>query len=259
MGLLFEVVAKKNARTFSEHVNVEKFNPYHGKDGRFTSAGAAASFTYAPGKSKAHDNAIKNEAERYARPAAAAVVKAATEAEPELTKTMQGLADKYGAEMVGLEFAVKSEDSLTRKVSAEVLATGGDPETIAKGKYDVNRYTMQGDEKNLASIANGTIGELRSQGYKVVELKNTLANEEAEYRGINMKLQDPNGVKIELQFHTAKSLEVKEINHKLYEEQREVTTSKARREELGKMMKANAKSIPTPDDIASVANVKWNE
>lgn len=29
---------------------MEKFNPYHGKDGRFTSANGAASFTYAPGK-----------------------------------------------------------------------------------------------------------------------------------------------------------------------------------------------------------------
>ena len=40
---------------------VEKFNPYHGSDGRFTSAGGAASFTYKPGASKAHDNAIARE------------------------------------------------------------------------------------------------------------------------------------------------------------------------------------------------------
>lgn len=44
---------------------VEKFNPYHGSDGRFTSAGAATSFTYAPGKSKAHDLAIAREKARF--------------------------------------------------------------------------------------------------------------------------------------------------------------------------------------------------
>ena len=53
------------AKTFSE---LMKFNPYHGKDGRFVSGsgGNYASFTYAPGKSKAHDNAIAREKERQA-------------------------------------------------------------------------------------------------------------------------------------------------------------------------------------------------
>ena len=39
-------------------VEFEKFNPYHDAKGRFASANGAKTFTYAPGKSKAHDNAI---------------------------------------------------------------------------------------------------------------------------------------------------------------------------------------------------------
>lgn len=50
-------------KTFEE---IMKFNPYHGKDGRFTSANGATSFTYAPGKSKAHDMAIAREKKRVA-------------------------------------------------------------------------------------------------------------------------------------------------------------------------------------------------
>lgn len=46
---------------------IAKFNPYHGKDGRFTSANGATSFTYSPGKSKAHDAAIEREKERAAQ------------------------------------------------------------------------------------------------------------------------------------------------------------------------------------------------
>ena len=46
---------------------LQKFNPYHGPDGRFTTSGAATSFTYSPGRSKAHDNAIAREKERMAR------------------------------------------------------------------------------------------------------------------------------------------------------------------------------------------------
>lgn len=45
---------------------VEKFNPYHDAKGRFASANGYASFTYAPGKSKAHDLAIAREKERQA-------------------------------------------------------------------------------------------------------------------------------------------------------------------------------------------------
>lgn len=51
------------AKSFSEII---KFNPYHDRLGRFASAGSATSFTYSPGKSKAHDNAIAREKERVA-------------------------------------------------------------------------------------------------------------------------------------------------------------------------------------------------
>ena len=50
------------AKTFDE---ILKFNPYHDSRGRFTTANSATQFTYAPGKSKAHDNAIAREKERH--------------------------------------------------------------------------------------------------------------------------------------------------------------------------------------------------
>ena len=55
--------SSKIAKTFDE---ILKFNPYHDSKGRFASADSATSFTYAPGKSKAHDNAIAREKERHA-------------------------------------------------------------------------------------------------------------------------------------------------------------------------------------------------
>ena len=53
----------KVAQTFDE---VLKFNPYHDSKGRFASSDSASSFTYAPGKSKAHDKAIEREKETAA-------------------------------------------------------------------------------------------------------------------------------------------------------------------------------------------------
>lgn len=46
------------ASSFSEII---KFNPYHDRLGRFSSAGSAASFTYKPGASTAHSKAIERE------------------------------------------------------------------------------------------------------------------------------------------------------------------------------------------------------
>ena len=54
---------EKTAKSFEE---LMKFNPYHDRLGRFSTAGGATSFTYAPGKSKAHDLAIAREKERAA-------------------------------------------------------------------------------------------------------------------------------------------------------------------------------------------------
>lgn len=54
---------KTVAKTFDE---ILKFNPYHCHTGRFTEPSGAHSFTYAPGKSKAHDLAIEREKQRQA-------------------------------------------------------------------------------------------------------------------------------------------------------------------------------------------------
>lgn len=53
-------------KRFDVICEVNKFNPYHDAKGRFASADSATLFTYAPGKSKAHDIAIQREKERHA-------------------------------------------------------------------------------------------------------------------------------------------------------------------------------------------------
>lgn len=60
------VEVNKSKQRYDDLVEVEKFNPYHDSRGRFSTSDGAASFTYAPGKSKAHDNAIAREKERHA-------------------------------------------------------------------------------------------------------------------------------------------------------------------------------------------------
>lgn len=74
-----------------------KFNPHHDAKGRFSSADGAVSFTYAPGKSKAHDNAIarakeKDEEEKkkqLAASTAASKLKPQTKPQPQKATTQR--------------------------------------------------------------------------------------------------------------------------------------------------------------------------
>lgn len=54
----FDTIVEVEKGDIYHIVEIEKFNPYHDSKGRFASAQGATSFTYSPGKSKAHDNAI---------------------------------------------------------------------------------------------------------------------------------------------------------------------------------------------------------
>jgi hypothetical protein len=53
-------------KVLNEVEDLDKFNPYHDSLGRFATGGGAASFTWKPGASTAHDNAIAREKERNA-------------------------------------------------------------------------------------------------------------------------------------------------------------------------------------------------
>lgn len=88
-------IEKNDPNRFEKIIEIEKFNPYHGKDGRFTTAGAATSFTYKPGQGKMYDNAIAREKERIA---------AIENKQKEKPKTVEEAQD-YAVKNLGFEFA----------------------------------------------------------------------------------------------------------------------------------------------------------
>ena len=57
---------------------------------------------------------------------------------------------------------------------------------------------------------------LKQKGYATIKVKNSW-EDNSPYKGINTILKKDD-LYFEMQYHTKKSLEVKEINHKLYEE-----------------------------------------
>lgn len=233
---------------------VEKYNPYHDpKTGRFTSAGGAGSF-YIGSEGKGQQTAIANEKANHdaeVKAVAGAKIEEATKAEPGITKNLTAIAEKNGATMVGLEYRLKTAESLERKVKTECKDKALTPEQAIKKMYDVNRYTMQAEEATFTETIKNTFTTLEGEGYTVERVKNTFQRDK-EYVAVNCVLSDKNGTRFELQFHTKKSLEVKEVNHKLYEEQRTDSTSQARKNELGRIMAENTNSIPIPSGIETI-------
>lgn len=217
---------------------VHKYNHNHDARGRFCSGpggGGAAAGSASTAESEAKS-----------------LVSKAKKREPKLTAMLKSCAEDAGGEMVGLEYAVKGEGSLTRKIKTEMAEKGVTAKEAAASMKDVNRYTMQLTEDNFAAGYKNTMDTLRKSGCEVTRVKNTLKNPNAEYRGVNTNIKNPDGSVWELQFHTAKSLEVKEVNHKLYEKQRLDTTPAAEKAELGRQMAKNAASIPTPKGIETI-------
>jgi hypothetical protein len=139
--------------------------------------------------------------------------------EPETTKVLTDIVKaNKGVKMEGLPFRIKSSKSMLRKMRKEL---NDNPkwllsELAEENVNDILRYTMLADEKKYTSITSNTLQILKDQGHEVLLVKNYWGK--PGYKGINTVLRNPQGTKYELQFHTPKSITVKEkISHPLYE------------------------------------------
>jgi len=168
--------------------------------------------------------------------------------EPALTQNMKDLADKHGTKLEGLNYRLKTQESLTRKIAADAKADTISPAEAARNISDANRYTMVTDPANYRASAEAVERDLKAQGYDV-RVKNYW-QEGSNYKGINMALTDQSGNKIELQFHTAESLAMKETtNHPLYEDYRKMDTGTSEAKALNAQMVANSATLSTPPGL----------
>lgn len=214
-----------------------------------------------PGKhnQKSHGGGRKGVAGKLSGLSAAAVAKdvhaKAVAAEPAITKDMQDLATANGGELVNLDFRLKTQDSLKRKIADKARDEfGGDHKAAGADIGDSVRYTMQLDEQNYASAAKATIDSLNEQGYST-NVKNYW-QEGNVYKGINVTTTAPNGQIFELQFHTKDSFNLKEnVNHPLYEIYRLPTTPAAQKYDLALQMSNNWKSVALPANLDLLATV----
>lgn len=173
-----------------------------------------------------------------------------------ITKDLQSIIDKTNGRLAGLDYRIKSTDSLVRKLIDKSEAKSISVDEYASKITDILRYTNVSTTKNFTGDYYSIIDNLIKKSYNIVEVTNTLGDINASYRGINCLVSDKDGYIFELQFHTEESLNIKEVNHKLYEELRLKTTNKARQLELYKEMQKKSTEIPMPPDITKIKNKK---
>lgn len=131
------------AKRYDCIVEVEKFNPYHDARGRFTTSGSATSFTYKPGKSKAHDNAIAREKKREQDK------KVSYERIPYSVQMGQGTKEEKK----------KKTETITRFMNeakvGNVYSTGSSVGSSGGSKFEIVHYNRSPNKMGIRSVGTG--------------------------------------------------------------------------------------------------------
>ncbi|MDG6808445.1 minor capsid protein [Glaesserella parasuis] len=182
----------------------------------------------------------------------------AIDVEPEITEKITEIISSVGAKTAGLEYRLKSLESLKRKVETEVLAGISEKQAINSVK-DVIRYTAILDVNNFVLQYDKIQSALEKQGYFTVVVKNTW-KDSAVYKGVNTfvtTLIKKDNVVFELQYHTQQSFDWKNgVLHNLYEQFRDPATPQDERKKLYEKMQILSSKLTVPKDIQKVKGVK---
>ena len=169
----------------------------------------------------------------------------------EITKFLVNFAKTNGAVLSGLEYRVKSPKSLYNKLYQRVEKSFFD--SIA----DIIRYTVILDPKNYAEQIHAVVNSLYEKGWKIYSLKNYWVNDNFPYNGVNAKFKNPRNYRIEIQFHTQESFNVKmsKEDHDLYEQRRVLEPGC---DEYNRILQLQLKlysDMEYPENIASLDNI----
>lgn len=142
--------------------------------------------------------------------------------ERQITHDLLELSSQTGARMDGLQYRLKTEESLARKLFSEYEANVGTNVQIINSKIgDAVRYTYVLPQNTYVDGMKTIVEALRAKGYKPYDSKFKNYWNTDTYRGINSNFISPDGQLFEVQFHTAGSLQVKmEKSHVIYEKLR---------------------------------------
>lgn len=196
------------------------------------------------------------------------LVAAAEDADAIVTKQVKNLADDVGAKFpdapIGpggsgpivdegsLHWRLKEVDSTQVKIQKYARDRNLTFTEAADQISDSLRYTYIVDEDDYIKAVQEVMERFAELGYKNNKFDPAWLLR-PDYKGLNINLVSPQGVRMEMQFHTARSFEVKNgINHDLYKKFELLTKSKQAGKEgqaLQAEMLANSQAVPVPKNI----------
>ena len=214
-----------------------------------------------PNKShhKPRPNVTRAEIEAEARKAAKKLIAKANAERTAVQSDLSNLAGQHNGKMVGLEYAIKGEDSLTRKIADrtnyKAINKVGLQKAIniqVKKMNDVLRFTMTLPPSSYVNSFNQIKTTLNGKGYTFKKLWNAWVKSDGSYKGINSTFTTKNKFDFELQFHTDQSFAAKQKTHHDYEKFRLPTTPESEKAMLIDRMKKAYDDVTIPQNIEDI-------
>lgn len=187
--------------------------------------------------------------------------------EPRVTAFMKSYTGK-DVRLSGLEHSIKSETSLSRKLLLLAHTKNVTIDQAALKVEDVLRYTFVCQDTSFVKTTKSVLKTLTEEkGYKVKAFSNSfgtkayhygdetyLGVDPSGYKGINVALVSPEGINLEVQFHSEKSYAIQLRTHGLYEIIRsEKTTPEEKAKAVAARKQINAEFHPD----RSFAKIKY--
>ncbi|EHL11098.1 hypothetical protein HMPREF9629_00635 [Peptoanaerobacter stomatis] len=180
--------------------------------------------------------------------------------EPNITSTLKYISSITNGKMEGLDFRLKSVDSLSRKITMDAKEKGVTLKEASKEIKDILRYTIVYNENEFTNSYFNAIENLKDKGYNVVRIKNSFKDNQV-YKGLNTLIKDKDGNIFELQFHTPMSIDIKEGGlHELYEKQRllDIRVDREKYNKLKMEMIKLSDKIKNPLNVEKIKDVILN-
>lgn len=148
--------------------------------------------------------------------------------ESRITSDISDVARIANGRAAGLQYRLKEAPSLSRKVAEDMVEKNYLAQEAVDNINDAVRYTIVRADDAYTQGAIDTIRELRERGYTFLKRPKNFWGQDG-YQGLHTLLRSPTGVRLELQFHTARSIEVKEISHRIIDLMRATSDPAVRR------------------------------
>ena len=190
-----------------------------------------------------------------------------------LTSDMLDISSELGGSLRGLEYCYKTGESLGRKINTKIdeVKDTIDGELsdadILDSIDDAVRYTFMCDHDDIGDKCLAAEEALKKRGYTITSRDNKYQPKydkngkevPRDYKGVHLQVMTPDGDLVELQIHSKESMEVKEMNHPIYEDARKLKKGSPERLALEKQMIDNTAKLSNPRGILDLPSFDAGE